>query len=209
MDCTVHGIREWDMTEQLSCHYTIQNISQLSLVDPHFYSFTHALFFLTSRVLEFLLYSSVFQIPLHYVQYILFEVVFIYSLFLKDISHDIEFQVSNFFSQHFNISFHCLFACLVSEGKRENESCSVKSISLQPQGLIRGILKARILDQIAIPFSRDLPNAGIEPRSTTLQADSLPSEPQLDIILVFVPLYIEHFFFLWLFQAFSLLPPNL
>ena len=91
MDCTIHGIREWDMTEQLSCHYTIQNISQLSLVDPYFYSFTHALFFLTSRVLEFLLYSSVFQIPLHYVQYILFEVVFIYSLFLKDISHDIEF----------------------------------------------------------------------------------------------------------------------
>ena len=73
---------------------------------------------------------------------------------------------------------------------------------MRPQGLICGILQARILDWVAIPFSRDLPNSGIEPRSTTLQADSLPPQPQLDIILVFVPLYIEHFFFLWLFQAF-------
>ena len=75
MDCTVHGIAEWDMTEQLSCHYTIQNISQLSLDDPHFYSFTHDLHFLTSSFLEFLLYSSIFQILVHYVQYIFFEVV--------------------------------------------------------------------------------------------------------------------------------------
>ena len=29
----------------------------------------------------------------------------------------------------------------------------------------------------AIPFSEDLPNPGIEPGSSTLQADSLPSEP--------------------------------
>ena len=28
----------------------------------------------------------------------------------------------------------------------------------------------------AIPFSEDLPNPGIEPGSSTLQADSLPSE---------------------------------
>ena len=27
------------------------------------------------------------------------------------------------------------------------------------------------------PFPRDLPNPGIKPRSTTLQADSLPAEP--------------------------------
>ena len=52
------------------------------------------------------------------------------------------------------------------------------------------ILQARILDMterlththilewFAIPFSRDLPNPGIKPRSPPLQADSLPSEPQ-------------------------------
>ena len=41
------------------------------------------------------------------------------------------------------------------------------------------ILQARILEWIAIPFSRagDLPNPGIEPRSPALQVDSLLAEP--------------------------------
>ena len=41
---------------------------------------------------------------------------------------------------------------------------------------VHGILQARILDGAAISLSRDLPNPGIEPRSPTLQVDSLPSE---------------------------------
>ena len=41
---------------------------------------------------------------------------------------------------------------------------------------VHGILQARILEWVAFPFSRDLPNPGIEPRSPTLQADSLPAE---------------------------------
>ena len=40
-----------------------------------------------------------------------------------------------------------------------------------------GILQARVLEWVAMPPSRDLPYPGIEPRSPTLQADSLPSEP--------------------------------
>ena len=40
-----------------------------------------------------------------------------------------------------------------------------------------GILQARILEWVAIPFSRDLPNPGIKPKSPALQVDSLPSEP--------------------------------
>ena len=43
---------------------------------------------------------------------------------------------------------------------------------------VHGILQARILEWVAFPFSRDLPNPGMEPRSPTLQADSLPAEPQ-------------------------------
>ena len=43
---------------------------------------------------------------------------------------------------------------------------------------VHGILQARILEWVAIPFSRDLPNPGIKPRSCTLWADSLPAEPQ-------------------------------
>ena len=40
-----------------------------------------------------------------------------------------------------------------------------------------GILQARILEWVADPFSRDLPNPGIKPRSPALQVDSLLSEP--------------------------------
>ena len=44
---------------------------------------------------------------------------------------------------------------------------------------VHGILQARILEWVAAPFSRDLPNPGIEPRSPALQVDSLPAEPYL------------------------------
>ena len=43
--------------------------------------------------------------------------------------------------------------------------------------LFMGILQARILELVALPYSSDLPNPGIEPRFPTLQADSLPSKP--------------------------------
>ena len=47
----------------------------------------------------------------------------------------------------------------------------------QPGSSVHGILQARILEWVAILSSRGLPNPGIDPRSPTLQADSLPSEP--------------------------------
>ena len=62
--------------------------------------------------------------------------------------------------------------------ENESESHSVISDSLQPHGLVHGILQARILEWVAFLFSRGLPNSGIEPRSPALWADSLPSEPQ-------------------------------
>ena len=48
-----------------------------------------------------------------------------------------------------------------------------------PWTTVHVILQARILEWVAIPFSRDLHNPGIKPRSPTLQPDSLPAEPQL------------------------------
>ena len=52
------------------------------------------------------------------------------------------------------------------------------SIGCGPPGSsVHGLLQARILKWGAISFSRDLPDPGIEPGSTALQADSLPSEP--------------------------------
>ena len=41
-----------------------------------------------------------------------------------------------------------------------------------------GILQARLLEWVAFHSPGDLPNPGIKPRSPTLQADSLPAEPQ-------------------------------
>ena len=41
---------------------------------------------------------------------------------------------------------------------------------------VHEILQARILEWVAIPFSRYLLDPGIEPGSSTLQVDSLPSE---------------------------------
>ena len=46
-----------------------------------------------------------------------------------------------------------------------------------PDCSVHGILQARILERVAIPFSRDLPSWGIKPGSTALWAGSLPSEP--------------------------------
>ena len=42
--------------------------------------------------------------------------------------------------------------------------------------IVHGILQAKILESFTSPG--DLPNPGIEPRSPTLQADSLPGKPQ-------------------------------
>ena len=50
--------------------------------------------------------------------------------------------------------------------------------TLRPHALVHAILQARILEWVALPFSGDLPNPGIKPRSPVLQADSLPAEPQ-------------------------------
>ena len=52
-----------------------------------------------------------------------------------------------------------------------------------PGSSVHGVLQARILEWVAIPFSRDLPDPGIEPRSPALQADSLLSEPPGNLVL--------------------------
>ena len=52
------------------------------------------------------------------------------------------------------------------------------SMDCSPAGSsVHGILQARIPEWVAIPFSRNLPDPGIEPESPALQADSSPSEP--------------------------------
>ena len=46
-----------------------------------------------------------------------------------------------------------------------------------PGSSLHGILQARILEWVAISFSRGLPDSGIKPGSPALQADALTSEP--------------------------------
>ena len=53
--------------------------------------------------------------------------------------------------------------------------CDIMSYSL-PGSSVHGIFQARILEWVAIAFSRDPPDPGIKPRSPALQADTLPSE---------------------------------
>ena len=54
--------------------------------------------------------------------------------------------------------------------------CNPKNSS-PPGSSVHGILWARILEWVAISFSRDLSDPGIKLGSLALQADSLPSEP--------------------------------
>ena len=49
--------------------------------------------------------------------------------------------------------------------------CSLPGLS------IHGIFQARVLEWVAISFSRGSSDPGIKPRSPSLQADALPSEP--------------------------------
>ena len=46
-----------------------------------------------------------------------------------------------------------------------------------PSSFVHGIFQAGILEWVAIPFSKDLPDPGIKPGSPVLQANSLLSEP--------------------------------
>ena len=57
-----------------------------------------------------------------------------------------------------------------------------------PRSPVHGILQVRILEWVAIPFSRDLPDPGIKSRTPALHSDSLPFEPPGE------PLYIDTIF---------------
>ena len=54
-----------------------------------------------------------------------------------------------------------------------------------PDFSVHGILQARILQWVGMPFSGDLPDLGIEPGSPVLQANSLPSEPSTVVLILF------------------------
>ena len=66
------------------------------------------------------------------------------------------------------------------ENRSESESHSVMSDSLRPHGLYSPWNSPGQNTGVSKPFPSpgDLPNLGIEPRSSTLWVDSLPADPQ-------------------------------
>ena len=77
---------------------------------------------------------------------------------------------------HCYFLLHCaVVLCLVSQSCDPMTLCDPMNCTCQAP--LEGILQARILEWVAMPSSRDLPNPGIKPRSPTMRADSLPSEP--------------------------------
>ena len=69
---------------------------------------------------------------------------------------------------------HYAALCLITQ------SCPTLCIPMDcslPGSSIHGILQARILEWVAIPFSRDLPDPGLKHSSSALQTNSLLSEP--------------------------------
>ena len=70
-----------------------------------------------------------------------------------------------------------------------------------PGSTLHGILQARILEWVAISFSRgQFPDPGIEPRSPALQVDYLPSKPPgkplIKVIYLFI-YWLIYLFFLY------------
>ena len=60
--------------------------------------------------------------------------------------------------------------------KSQSESCSVAFTSLQPHG-VHGILQARILEWVAISFSRGSSQPRDQTKVSCTAGDSLPAEP--------------------------------
>ena len=72
--------------------------------------------------------------------------------------------------------FHGLYS---PWGRKESDMTEWLSLSLGCQApLSMGFPRQEYWSELSFPSPGDLPNPGIEPRTPTLQADSLPAEPQ-------------------------------
>ena len=89
---------------------------------------------------------------------------------------------------------HVLSSLYFSQNRESLAYCEVVKLKLiqlcptlcDPMGYpVHGILQARILEWVAFLFSRVLPNPGIKPRSSALQADSQPAESQVKGLVVY------------------------
>ena len=79
------------------------------------------------------------------------------------------------------VGCHFLLQCVKVKSESEvSQSCLTPSDPMDcslPGSSVHGICQARILEWLPSPSPGDLPNPEIKPRSSTLQADFLPSQP--------------------------------
>ena len=64
---------------------------------------------------------------------------------------------------------------------------------------VHGILQARILEWVAFPFPRGSSQPRTEPRSPTLQVDSLPAEPPVCVCVFIFYKYILTYKYIFIF----------
>ena len=98
------------------------------------------------------------------------------------------FQICKYYHRltlsHFNALLKVWLIYLrLGEGNRPEElklkvAQSCPKVGGPMDSTVHGILQARILQGVAFPYSKGLPNPGIKPRHPTLKVDSLPAEPQ-------------------------------
>ena len=153
MDCIVLGVTESDTTEWFSQKYKT--------------------FWFLSIILCALL--SIYSNPLSIFNSFFFSFYCCfkcsYILWIKVFNQIYDLQI--------NILFYSLGYLLILSSVSESESHSVMSNSLLPHGLYSPWSSPGQNTAVNVfPSSGDLPNLGIKPRSSTLQADSLPAEPQ-------------------------------
>ena len=80
------------------------------------------------------------------------------------------------------ITLHSMYSMCWLRGKIINHRIWISSVQLLSHVQLVGssvhmILQARILEWVAIPFSRDLPDPEIKTTISCIAGDSLPSEP--------------------------------
>ena len=98
--------------------------------------------------------------------------------------------------------WRCCCCCLVTK------SCPTLCKPMDcnaPGSSVHGILQVRILERVAISFSGDLPNQGIEPKSPALQTDSSPLSHGGTYSLKMVSFNSEHVIYLKKPQRFLLI----
>ena len=75
------------------------------------------------------------------------------------------------------IRLMCIHQALVSNAEEVKVSESCPTLCDPMDRTVHGIFQARILEWVAVPFSRGFSQPRIKPRSPALQVDSLPAEP--------------------------------